>query len=449
MHAGKPAKDGADQPSNACRAGRANGRNREHGIAVLMVVVCLAVLLPFTASFNYNARVDWQSAVNQGDEIKARNLQRGAMRLSVLLFELQRLVFNQTLFQQYVGKMDITQVAPYLMSVFGSQDGGEGLGALLGLNTESLNELAVADGGFEVRLEAESGRVNVNCLGQTQGGKNRAQERTIEVLEALMMPTLYDPLFDEEKADGRRYTREQVIAGIVDYIDDDRRKFDVVRLRARSNPEDYRYDELHDRYQARNARLDSVDELHLVEGIDDDWMAAFAAELTVYGSCKVNLNFASADQIALVIRHSANEEGRDLVSGENFLLKTLPLAKFVVESREFSLFKKTEDFKQLVEQPDQFVNPLALMMGQQEQDDSLLPQIPQGIPIRLSGSKDEDDVMQGGVNDIANVDPERVYRVDITTEVGSVRKRVIGVYDMQYARSQSQGKGAWLYYREE
>ena len=51
--------------------------------------------------------------------------------------------------------------------------------------------------------------------------------------------------------------------------------------------------------------------------------------------------------------------------------------------------------------------------------------------------------------DIATIAPERVYRIEIITEVGGVRKRVEAVYDMQFGRSQSAGKGAWLYYRED
>ena len=88
------------------------------GIAVLMVLICLAMLAPFTASFNYQSRVDWQSAINVRDEIAARQVQRGAMQLSLLLFEIQRMVFNQKQFRDFMGNWDITQVAPYLMSVF-------------------------------------------------------------------------------------------------------------------------------------------------------------------------------------------------------------------------------------------------------------------------------------------------------------------------------------------
>jgi type II secretory pathway component PulK len=431
--------------------GKRRKRTGQEGVAILMVLIALAILFPFTASFNYKARVDWQSAVNHGDEVRARSVHRWAMQLSVLMFELQRMVFNQKQFREMVGAMDITMLAPYLMSVFGSEDGAEGLGAMVGLDTSSLSELALEGGGsFEVRLEAESGKININCLAIEKDGENSPQARTVETLEALMLPPLFDPLFDEEKSDGQRYTRQQVLQGIVDYIDGDTKMFDAYRLKNGSQDERYRYTELLDPYQARDGRLDSIDELHLVEGVDDDWMTAFGHELTTYGGCKVNLNFASAEQIALVLRHSVSGTDREKTEGENFLTMTLPLANFVIESREFNLFKKLSDFKELVAKPDQFLNPLLALGDDTSSDTNLanLPKIPVGMEVRVKGGE-RNGTTWGGLQDVATVEPERIYRIEIITTVGSVHKRLTAVYDIQYARSQSAGKGAWLYYRED
>ena len=204
------------------------------GIAVLMVLVCLAMLAPFTASFNYQSRVDWQSAINVRDEVGARQVQRGAMQLSLLLFEIQRMVFNQKQFRDFMGNWDITQVAPYLMSIFGTEDGAEGIGALTGFDASALSDLAIEGGSFEYRVYAESGKINVNCLANqvAAGKRNNPAGRTIETLEALMSPTIYDPLFEEEKADGQYYSRAQIMQAMADYIDDDRQRFDLVKLRS-------------------------------------------------------------------------------------------------------------------------------------------------------------------------------------------------------------------------
>ncbi|WP_434415756.1 general secretion pathway protein GspK [Nannocystis pusilla] len=436
-------------------AARRRGGGKEHGIALLMVLACIAVLLPFTAAFSYTTRVDWQAAVNLRDEISARNLTRGGMRLSLLLFELQRMVFNQKQFRQMLGTWDITQVAPYLMSAFGSKDGHEAISGLVGLDNSTFKDLAIDHGGFEIRVEAESGKLNVNCLAGTGQGKDNPQARTVETLEAMLMPTLYDPLFDEEKGDGQRYTRANVIKAIVDYIDEDNKAWDMVKLASSSTQERYRYTEIFDPYQPRNARIDSVEELHLVQGVDDDLMTAIAADLTVYGGCKVNLNFASADQIALVLRHSVTEEDKWKTEGENFLIKTLPLARYVVDTRTMSLFADMKAFKEFVEKPDKFMNPLAALGGGGAAGQALnranLPRIPEGMTIRENSEEDKSSGEQlGGLSDIATIAPERVYRIEIIAEVGAVKKRLTAIYDMQFVRSEgAKGTGAWLYLRED
>ncbi len=430
-------------------------KHDQQGVAILMVLICLAIMFPFTASFNYKARVDWQAAINHGDDVRARAIQRGAVQLSVLLFELQRTVFNQKQFRGAAGAMDITQIAPYLMSIFGTSDGAEGLGALVGIDTTALNQLALDGGGsFEMRVEAESGKLNINCLAIEKDGDNTPRARTVQTLEALMLPTLYDPLFDEEKSDGQRYTRQDVLAGLVDYIDEDLNRFDVYRLASSSQDEQYRYTQLIDPYQARNARLDSIEELHQVQGIDDDWMAAFGSELTVYGGskCKVNINFASPEQLALVIKYAVSADDRWKTEGENFLLMTMTMANFVADSRAFSLFERLDDFKELVGKPDQIANPFALLGDGNEDPDAAttLKKIPDPIKVRVKGGERKDTGDKwGGLQDIASVEPERIYRIEIITTVGSVRKRLSAVYDIQYSRSQTAGEGAWLYYRED
>lgn len=433
------------------------GQGGQHGIAVLLVLACLAILTPFMASMGMQARVDWQSSINVRDEVAARQIQRGAMQLSLLLFEVQRMVFNQRQFRDMVGSMDITQVAPYLMSVFGTEDGAEGLGSFVGLDTSSLSDLAIQGGSFEYRVMAESGKINVNCMAvQPNTSKEDVDSparRVTLALEALMLPTLYDPYFEEEKSDGQFYTRSDILRSMADYIDEDTYQFDLVRFRAYSTrPENYRYTQLFDPYQARNARLDTVDELQLVEGIDDDWMAAFGHEITVYGGCKINLNFASAEQIALVLQHAVSDADKWKTEGENFLLKTVPLANYVVESREFSLFKDLNAFKELVAQPDQFASPLAMLAGDVDQPQNL-PRIPEGMEVRVNPSPPDAPAGEkwGGLKEVATVAPETTYRIEIITEVGAVKKRMTAVYDMKYQRTYSgqSGQGAWLYMREE
>ena len=62
-----------------------------------------------------------------------------------------------------------------------------------------------------------------------------------------------------------------------------------------------------------------------VEGVDDDFMAAFQGSMTVYGGCKINLNFASVDQLAWAIRYAVSDADKWKTEGDNYLTMVLPL----------------------------------------------------------------------------------------------------------------------------
>lgn len=459
-----PIEDGSETPA-------AQRSVQERGVALIMVIACLAIIFPFMSEFSYRARVDWQGAVNQGDEIRARNAERGALRISVLMFELQRMLFNSKKMRNRLGAFDITQFAGYLMSAFGTPDGTEGLGAMAGMS--GLPDMSLGEGyEFEVRVMAEGGRINVNCLGDTSG-KATKQKQAARSLYSIMAPTLYNPLFEEEKSDGRRYRRDEVLASIVDYLDDDRERFDVERLTSSSAGESTEYTQLHDPYLARNARMDSIDEIYLVEGVDDDWMAAFGPALTVYGDCKVNLNFASAEMIANVIAATAKPADRWKVEGENFALYAQRMANFIVINRDMNLFKDLKSFVDLVANPMAKASPFAMLTGGDAEDmdremQEANRQLPEPIQLNFKAakkrskrrrrnrqSKEEPEEEQGlesqdvTVNDVATVDPEKTYRVEITTTVGAVRKKLTAIYGMNYVRTRTRGQGAWLHIRGE
>jgi general secretion pathway protein K len=68
------------------------------------------------------------------------------------------------------------------------------------------------------------------------------------------------------------------------------------------------YDRGEDRYRAKNARMDSLDELYLVAGIGDAFMAAFGDQLTVYLSRSdlQNVNTMDLEELRRLAQQMAN-----------------------------------------------------------------------------------------------------------------------------------------------
>jgi general secretion pathway protein K len=63
--------------------------------------------------------------------------------------------------------------------------------------------------------------------------------------------------------------------------------------------ESAQYDRYEPRYKPKNGRFDSLDELYMVHGVSDAFMAAFRDRLTVYPDVNANLNINTDDPVML------------------------------------------------------------------------------------------------------------------------------------------------------
>jgi general secretion pathway protein K len=148
---------------------------------------------------------------------------------------------------------------------------------------------------FDVTIEDEGRKVNA----QLDSPYNVAGTVGYQVqqLYQLVCDPRWDPLFDREDANGVRVTRQDWIVHLRDWADLDQVSSALVAsfpgapclmipgpspFEPGFGDEDLPYDRGEDRYKAKNARLDSVEELHLVAGVSDLFMAAFGDRLTVY-----------------------------------------------------------------------------------------------------------------------------------------------------------------------
>ena len=157
------------------------------------------------------------------------------------------------------------------------------------------------DGTFQAKIEDEESKINVNALNQLS---TLAAATTTELL-ALMHwnEQKYDFLFQDDDLH-RQVKREEVLQNLHDYEDSDSTTvvFNPQALATFSDPyqlgfgdEDEFYQRQDPRYRAKNAPLDSVDELYQVHGVTDRFMAAFGKRLTVYSPPNALLNVNTND----------------------------------------------------------------------------------------------------------------------------------------------------------
>ena len=286
---------------------------RERGAALLLVLMVVAIVTVLATELAYDTRVSLQIAANARDELRASYQARGAVALA-------RLVLH---FQQ---RLD--QAGGAAGQVLAGLQGSQGATGLAGAATQGtfsfrlwdaipVDDTAIPmllgtvrkaeggakpDDGFRATIEDEERKVNV---AQLAGLSTVAGPQVQRFLLAVRDPQ-YDVLFDKEDDFGNRLTRRDVAVALRDWVDED-----ATTSVLGANPmapfengfgdENQYYDRGEDRYRAKNARFDSLDELYLLAGIGDAFMGAFGDQLTVYPDVNATINVNTSDPEQILV----------------------------------------------------------------------------------------------------------------------------------------------------
>ena len=153
-------------------------------------------------------------------------------------------------------------------------------------------------GTYQAKIVDENSRINVVGL----NGLGTQALATLIQLRAMMADPKYDFIFNEEDAQHDKVSRDDVIIAMKDWIDEDETGSGIDPTQTRGNPfvnafsdENGSYDRYLPRYKAKNARPDSLEELYMVRGVNDRFMAAFGDRLTIWPDINSKLNVNTND----------------------------------------------------------------------------------------------------------------------------------------------------------
>ncbi len=289
-------------------------RASERGAALLMAVVSVAVLTALAVDLAYETQVRLRAAANARDALRAQALAESGVTMARLVVSIQadldvaRKALPGAAAGQAPGgaptagvpRLQLWSHIPVntglVQTLFGDPGAAAG-GPAAGAPAEtaiSTVRYGDFDGGFEARLEDEAQKIDLQMSNLLRSSEVKQQ---VTDLLRLVCDSKWDPLFSRDQADGQRYSRTDLVLHLRDWLDPDRKGSSLVAVFAGGNcnfeighpafeetfsDEDRPYDRGKDRYKAKNARFDSLEELHLVAGVNDAFMAAFGERFTVY-----------------------------------------------------------------------------------------------------------------------------------------------------------------------
>jgi general secretion pathway protein K len=307
---------------------RTRTERRERGAALLVVLVTVALVTALAMDLAYQARVGLQIAADGRDELVALAQARGAVNLSRLVLHFQAQLDNQSSTMASaagplggampriqvwklvpVDSMLVSNLFPARTRDQGPAAGG---GAGAGASRPQASGVEVPAGlvgagtaRFSATIDDEDRKVNAQLDGSATSGLLAGQ---LASFMALVADRKWDPLFEREDANGVKQSRNELAADLKDWVDEDPQQSAVTGVPGRPfengfGDENYLYDRGPDRYKAKNARFDSLQELYLVAGFSDLHMAAFGDRLTVYQRRDGMMN-VNADDPAELVRNA-------------------------------------------------------------------------------------------------------------------------------------------------
>jgi general secretion pathway protein K len=437
------------------RLRRDRSRPRERGIALIAAIVAIGICAVISYDFSSTTNLDMTAAANQRDAARAQLLARSALNLSELVIRMQQELDGQR--NGPLGPIQITDYADQLMMAFcGTREEVE---AAVGVPVTELKGLGADVGTCGVDyFETEDGKINLNCA----GGNQATTDTLLTRLQSLVFFPAFDPVFQEETADGWRRDRDTQVYALMDYIDRDRAK-----TKSPGTPEDFGYENLRDDYKAKDNYLDSLGEIRLIRGVDDRFWNVFGPAFTIYGGCQTNLAAVKdVNLVASIIQLSAKDPNNDPVVQDP--QKLWMLAGVVVKAREFGFyFSEPNDFVEFVK------DPRAALGAASDQAAAAGAPSPTGGADPLTACCGVPPGMQLGVvldpaalGRIAKAGPFRTYRVHAWGEVARaqvdaegnpvfppIRRTLTAVFDTQPTnqnkRTITPDKGTWVFLKEE
>jgi type II secretory pathway component PulK len=287
-------------------SGEPNRKRR--GIALLIAVMLISVMMIFSVDLIIGSQVNLELASRQRDSLSAEYLAKSGLNLGRFLLAMD---YGIDMFQAIYMKTPMSDGIGDAWAILNDFPIGsstaelaeamqEGFGLSKVMDKDVLASLSSFSGVFTIQVQDESNKINLNqCTNQTNC------RQLMKMLEGLFSCPV-----EMEFLEKRDLTPTKLAALIRDYIDKD----SSPTSEGGYNDETAPYSRSDPKYGPKNAPLDSLDELLMVDGWSDDLHAIFSPYLTVFpvparskDKMQINLNTASRELLSCLI-----PEARDL-----------------------------------------------------------------------------------------------------------------------------------------
>ncbi|CAN5915461.1 hypothetical protein BH11MYX4_BH11MYX4_20940 [soil metagenome] len=354
---------------------RAKKRAKERGIALVMVMGAIAILTVMLAEFQDETSAELAAASAERDSLQAEYMARSAVNLSRLLIATEPTMRKAIapmfqLMKRTPPQLPVWEFSDRLLGAFNDEEASKDFASTVGLDMSQSKNLGMQGGKYELVIVDEDAKINVN-LG---AANDIAHIRLAQEIMSLIGPPQYSTIFEQKDGSGQFHDRVAVCQALIDWADVDEQAFncDLSQLSAAQNAgvEDAWYRLLPKPYQRKNAPFDSLEELHMVRGVSEDFWSTFIDPDptnpkkrvgTVWGQGMVNVNTANAQTLLGVV--CAGAPTADICTNQEqaaLFLTGVTMARGITMGAP--MFGNTRDFVQALSGKGQ-LGPLLASIG--------------------------------------------------------------------------------------
>lgn len=293
---------------------RLNPRRKrgQKGVALLLVLTTIAVLALVLVEFSSNAHTHLNTGVNIRDGVRATQLAETA-------FVMTRACLDETAWGLAVSarkNVDLSEICNIMVGMFVSGRVDLPVGGLSFELPKGFKGIGLERGEIEqlelVPEDAFIGLAGLRCFNSPLNCNTR--RRVMSQLRQLLCDPAIAHIFEKEQEDGQRYTREEIVGNIIDWQDADNNRIYIDPLNwgalsaGAGEGEDAYLRDTGQRYASKDAPLESIEELRMIRGINDELYEFLKDKVSVFAkSARTNVNSASGDVVYAIIRSSVDQ----------------------------------------------------------------------------------------------------------------------------------------------
>ena len=345
-------------------------KRSEEGVALIIAITTVAILAVMLADMHQATSTAFAVSTAQRDALQAEYLAKSATNLTRLLIakepEIRR--FVDPLYQAATGRrapqLPVWDFANAILSPFCTPEDQRGTLTQLGIDFGDTTGFEDIPGSCNIVVVSENGKINLNdpLFLDGERARNSVAVQLFSLTGGYQLDNPYDVLFSKEDENGNITTRLDLVSAVIDWWDRDiqRTDFDPGAATTRTGgtgvEDDSIYQLYDDPYRNKNAPFDSIQELRLVRGFNDDFWSTFVEPIpndpesrivTIYASGLVNVNEANPQ--VLLTRLCAEVPEATLCTDPLEAIKFTQILSTVRMLIPIPLFTQPSDFVGFVE----------------------------------------------------------------------------------------------------